>query len=79
MHKWSMITPLAIVCFLLLAGCTTGSGSGKPRIEGAACVKACDAAMDACSSDCDNRVDDNLCSQECLDRLATCTKRCEQP
>ena len=77
MHTWGRIIPLAIVCFLPLSGCTTGSGSGTPRIEGAACVKACDEAMTACSRDCSNRVDDNLCSQECLDKLETCKNKCE--
>jgi hypothetical protein len=77
MHNWGRIIPLAIACLLPLAGCSAAPGYGAPRAGRGVCVQACDAAMGACSRRCSNRVDDNLCSQECLDELESCKDRCE--
>jgi hypothetical protein len=76
MHTWGSVAPLVMTCLLALAGCTTRSDSGT-RIEGAACEEACDASMGACSRNCNNDVDDNLCAQECLDKLEKCKSKCE--
>jgi hypothetical protein len=77
MSRWRSMIPLAIACLLPLAACKTGSGDSAPRAEGPACVKACDEAMDACSVECSNQVDDLLCSKSCLDKLETCKRGCE--
>jgi len=68
----------AVVCLLASVGCTTGSGSETPGVAGPVCVKACDAKFDACSLDCENHVDNNLYSQECLDKLGSSKKTCEE-
>jgi hypothetical protein len=70
------ITLLALAMALPLAGCALGSSDPTPQLEGAPCLKACDAAMDACSRECGNNVDNELCAQECIDRLKKCKERC---
>lgn len=67
----------AVVCFLAVGGCTTGSGSGSPQATGSACFKACDAEFEANTLDCTNHPDNVLCSKECLDKLESCKKKCE--
>ena len=68
---------LAVACILALAACTTGSRLSAPAEEGSVCVKTCEGALDECSRECRNAVDNTLCSRECLDVLTHCKKRCE--
>jgi len=68
---------IGAACLLAAGGCTTGSSSEAPHAASPACIKACDAAYDACSLDCENHVDNNLCSRECIDKLDSCKQRCE--
>ena len=67
---------IAVAGFLALAGCANSSGDGTATVADPACVRKCDAAMDACSLDCENQVDNDLCAQECIDKHEKCKSRC---
>ena len=67
----------AVVCFLAVGGCTTGSSGESPQATGSACFKACNVEFETCSRECTNHVENDLCSQECLDKLDSCKKKCE--
>ena len=77
MRRSVEITWLAVAGSLLLASCASPSRNGTETTTDAACVKECDAAMDACSQDCANRVENDLCAEECIDKLQKCKNRCE--
>jgi len=76
MRLTDMISGLAVAGFLALAACANPSDSGTATTQDAACVKTCDGAMDACSIDCENLVDNLLCGQECIDKLQSCKNSC---
>ncbi len=40
------------------------------------CVETCDAAMDACTLQCDDHVDNEMCPEECLAKHDHCVKKC---
>jgi hypothetical protein len=77
MRKTDMITWLAVAGLLVSAACANPSDNGTATMPDAACVTTCDAAMDSCSMDCDNHVDNQLCAQECIDKLQSCKSRCD--
>ena len=77
MRTTDRITWLAVAGFLAHAACASPSDTGTATTPDAACMATCDAAMDACSTDCANAVDNQLCAQECIDKLQSCTSRCE--
>ena len=77
MYRRGKVTLLAVACILALAACTTESPPSTPAQEGSVCLKTCEGALDECSRECRNAVDNSLCSRECLDQLDHCKKRCQ--
>jgi hypothetical protein len=73
-RKWGIF---AMTVALLALAVSTTWAQEEAKDEPEACQKACYAELDTCSEKCRDRVDDNLCAQECIDKKDECITKCE--
>ena len=74
MRAWKIA--LAIVCCSAFAACSTQDTSGATSGDPATCQRSCDGVYDKCAYSCQQKVDNNMCSDECIDALDSCKRRC---
>lgn len=74
MRAWKQIA-LALVCSAAFVACSTQDTSGRSGDPGS-CHRSCDGAYDKCAYSCEQKVDNNMCSDECIDALDSCKRRC---
>jgi hypothetical protein len=74
MRSWKIA--LALVCCAAFAACSTQDTSGAASGDPGSCRRSCDGAYDKCAYSCEQKVDNNMCSDECIDALDSCKRRC---
>ena len=75
MKRWKRVA-IGLACCMAFAGCSTQDSSSAAGLDPAACERSCDEAYDKCAYSCMQKIDNQMCAQECIDMHESCKKRC---